>query len=165
MSGRYDDGQYGVINRKWFGLTKKYGGDAASGYTFATTDATKITHLAKWYPRGPIEMIKAGSFNLATLSNASADIVPGRLRTRGASASLGASWNVKTTSTAEAPGSFSSVSTFTVNQVKAGEYISIDTGTPQTDGGTAANTATTSGTVAFFVDYIPKFSTTKWMVR
>ena len=162
MSQIYDDDAYGVINRKWFGLTKKWGGDVAAGYTFATTDATKITHLANWYPRGPIKMIKAGSFNLATLANASADIIPGRVRTRGASASLGASWNIKTTSAAEAPATFSSVTTFTVSQVTAGEYISIDSGTPQTDNGTAANTATTTGTVAFFIDYVPKYDIDKW---
>ena len=89
MSGDYSDDAYGVINRKWFGLTKKHGGDVATGYTFGTTDATKQTHLVSWFPRGPIKMIKAGSFILATLSNASVDIVPGRIRTRGASASLG----------------------------------------------------------------------------
>jgi len=161
MSNFYDAEKYGVINRKWFGLTKKHGGDAASGYTFGTTDATKQTHLARWYPRGPIKMVKAGSFCLATITNASNDLIVAEVLTRGASASAGASWNVKGTSTAVSAYTFASSPTFTVAQVKAGEYISITTGTPKTDGGTAANTATTTGTVAFFVDYVPTFDA-KW---
>ena len=52
---------------------------------------------------------------------------------------------------------------FTVAQVKAGEYIAVKTGTPRTDNGTAANTATLSGTVAFFVDYVPTYNSDgKW---
>jgi hypothetical protein len=54
-----------------------------------------------------------------------------------------------------------STTTFTVRQVKAGEYITVKTGTPQTDKGTAANTATTLGTVAFFVDYVPTWDPSK----
>src|SRR3990172_2593908 len=153
----YDSGKYGVITRKWFGLTKKHGGDVSAGYTFGTTDATKITHLTRWYPRGPIKMVKAGSRILATMTQASSDLVPARLVTRGASASAGAGWNVKSTSTAPAPYAVASTETFTVRQCRAGEYISIVTGTPRTDKGTAANTATCLGTAAFFVDYEPTF--------
>src|SRR3990167_6113783 len=90
MSNFYEDSKFGVITRKWFGLTKKLGGDVAAGYTLATTDATVISHLARWYPRGPIKILKMGSFVLATLVNASVDRVPVRLLTRGASASVGA---------------------------------------------------------------------------
>ena len=39
MSNFYDDSKFGMVNRKWFGLTKKHGGDCAAGYTFGTTDA------------------------------------------------------------------------------------------------------------------------------
>lgn len=165
MSNFYDDSKFGVIQRKWFGLTKKHGGDAASGYTFGTTDATVQSQLARWYPRGPIRMIKAGSFALATITNASNDLIQVTLRTRGASASTGAQWYAKSTSTAVSAYTYASTTTFTVRQVKAGEYISIVTGTPQTDKGTAANTATTTGTVAFFVDYVPTYDVDgKWDV-
>lgn len=159
MPNFYDDSKFGVINRKWFGLTKKWGGDCAAGYTFGTTDATVTSQLAKWYPRGPIKMLKAGTFILATVANASVDRIPVRVRTRGASASLGSLfYNAKGNQAVIA-----SSTTFTVRQVKAGEYISIVTGTPQTDKGTAANTATTTGTVAFFVDYVPTYdSGGKW---
>jgi len=69
---------------------------------------------------------------------------------------------VKSTSTAVNPYVVASTTTFTVAQVKAGEYIAVKTGTPRTDNGTAANTATLSGTVAFFVDYVPTYSGSQW---
>ena len=162
MSNFYDDAKYGVIRRQWFALSKKWGGDrpnarAASGQgCFGTTDATAKTHFAKWYPKGPIKMVKAGVFTLASVTNASVDRIPVRFRTRGASASLGCLFYISNVPTVQAE--ISSTTTFTVNQVKAGEYVTIMTGTPQTDKGTAANTATTLGTVAFFLDYIPTYS-------
>lgn len=165
MGNSYSDSKFGVIQRKWFGLTKKHGGDCASGYTFGTTDATKQSHLARWYPRGPIKMVKAGARVLATMTQGSSDLVEARITTRGASASAGCSFYVKSTSTAVAPYTVASTTTFTVSQVKAGEYISIVTGTPKSDKGTAKNTATLTGTVAFFVDYVPTFdSDGKWDV-
>jgi hypothetical protein len=164
MNQSYADSKYSVIERKWFGLTKKHGGDAASGYTFATTDATKIAQLAYWRPKGPIKIVKAGCMRLATITNASVDLIPVRVRTRGASASLGCTFYAKSTATAQAPFTFASAVSFTAAEVRAGEYLSIDTGTPQTDNGTAANTATTTGTVAFFVDYVRKYDAadTNW---
>lgn len=156
MGQFYSDDKFGVITRHWFGLTTKWGGSVANSgnlYTLGTTDATVRSQVAKWYPRGPIRMVKAGSFVLATLVNASVDRVPVRVKTRGASASVGCVFY-----TAKTLNSFASTTTFTVSQCKAGEYISIVTGTPQTDKGTAANTATTTGTLAFYIDYVPTWS-------
>lgn len=168
MSGSnfYSDSKFGVISRQWFGLSKKWGGLApnarvASGQgCFGTTDATFKTHVRRWYPRGPIKMLKAGSMVLATLSTASATTITARLTTRGASASVGCTWNIKSVT---APAAISSVTTFTVRQVKAGEYISINSATPS--GGANPNTATQAGTVAFFVDYVPTYDVSgKWDV-
>ena len=159
MSNFYDDSKFGVIQRHWFGLTTKWGGsvvNTANLYTFGTTDATARAQVAKWYPRGPVKMIKAGTMILATVTNASVDRIPVRILTRGASASVGAVfYNAKGNQAVVA-----STTTFTVKQVKAGEYVTIRTGTPQTDKGTAANTATTTGTVAFFIDYVPTYDST-----
>jgi hypothetical protein len=169
----YDDAKFGVINRKWFGLTKKWGGDVAAGYTYATHGGTSITHLARWYPRGPIKITKAGSMVIATLSNASSDLHKGRVRTRSGSASVAVQWYVKNTSTQIIQAVFASntpnltakgTASNSVTQCKAGEYISIMTATPTTDKGTRVQ-ATTSGTSAFFVDYVSKYdSTNKWDV-
>ena len=153
----YSDDNYKVITRKWFGLTKKYGGDCASGYTLGTTDATAIAHLARWYPKGPIRIIKAGSFTLATLNGSGVDKIDCRVKVRGASASLCASFNCF----ASAQNSFASDEAMSAFRVKAGEYLSIRTGTPETDKGTAKITSTTTGTLAFFVDYVPDLSS-KW---
>lgn len=158
MSNFYDDAKFGVIQRQWFALSKKWGGDrpnarVASGQgCFGTTDATTKTHIAKWYPRGPIKMVKAGIMTLASVTNASVDRIPVRVMTRGASASVGALFYVAAVPTVQAE--IASTTTFTVRRCKAGEYLTIKTGTPQTDKGTAANTATTTGTIAFFVDYV-----------
>lgn len=156
----YDDAKYGVVERMWLGLSKKWGGDrpnarVASGQgCFGTTDATTKTHFAKVYFRGPVNMIKAGAMGLATIVNASVDRIPMRVLTRGASASLGCLLYL----TKLAPAAIASSTTFTVRQVKPGEYITVKTGTPQTDKATAANTATTNGTVAFFIDYRRKYT-------
>jgi hypothetical protein len=159
----YSDDKYGVIKRQWFLLSKKFGGFSstaragASRGCFGTTDATSKVHITRWYPKGPIKMIKAGSFVQATMTQASSDLVQARITTRGGSASTGCSWYVKSTSTAVSAFAIASTTTFTVKQVKAGEYVSIKTGTPVTDKGTAANTATLTGTVAFFIDYYDTF--------
>jgi len=159
MSNFYDDSKFGVIQRKWFGLTKKMGGDAASGYTFATTDATTIDHLARWYPRGPVKMVKAGHMVLATIGGGSAafDQVPARILVNGANES--ADWNVPDTG---APYSIASTTTFTDAEVDAGSYVGVRTATPESTNGTAYNTATVTGTVAFFVDYKPAYHESKW---
>lgn len=155
----YDDGKYGVINRKWFGLAKKYGGDAADGYTFGTTDATSQTHVARWYPKGPISVQKVGYMALASIiagSQDTTDRIPLRFTTRGGSASVCATLSIDIDGGTIAPYAVGSNESPTVRQCKAGEYMSVKTGTPQTAGGTAANTATTLGTAAFFIDWAAK---------
>ena len=182
MPNFYDDSKFGVVTRKWFGLTKKWGGDVAAGFTYATAHGTSITHLAKFYPRGPIKIVKAGSMTIATLANASSDLHIGRIRTRGASASVAVQWYLKSTSTqvvqtviasnvpgrslptGNPPAAANTSGVTLINQCKAGEYISVMTATPTTDKATRVQ-ATTSGTTVFFVDYIPAFdSTGKWDV-
>jgi hypothetical protein len=158
MSQMYDDARFGVITRHWFGLTKKYGGETAAGYTLGTTDATVQTHIARWYPKGPIRIVKAGSFTLATLNGSGVDRIVCRVKSRGASASLVASFNCFSS----AQFSFASDEALTASQCKAGEYMTITTGTPETDNGTAKNTSTTTGTLAFFVDWTPKYDPVKW---
>src|SRR3990167_1329254 len=98
MSNFYSDPKFGVITRNWFGLTKKWGGETAAGFTLGTTDATAVAHIAKVYLKGPYKIIKAGSFNLATLNGSGVDRIDARVKGRGASASLCASWDAFTSS-------------------------------------------------------------------
>lgn len=164
----YDNPRYGIVHRKWFGLSAKAGGygtaiyGGATGVTVfvGTTDATSGTLVERWYPgRGPIKMLKAGCLVLATLTNASNDLIPVYVKTRGASASAACSFYMKSTSSAVAPWTIASTTSFTVSQCKAGEYVSVRFGTPRTDKATAANTASTTGTIALFIDYQQTFAT------
>lgn len=151
MSNFYDDSRFGVVERKWFGLTKKHGGDVASGYTFGTTDATVISQLARHYFKGPIAIQKVGSYVLATIGGGSAafDQVPARITKNGTNVSS-LEWNIPDTG---APYSIASVSPSSEVLVPAGSYIGIETATPESTNGTAYNTATVTGSVAFFVEY------------
>lgn len=154
----YDDGVYGVVERVWFGLTKKTGGAAADGFTFATTDATTIDHVTRWYPKGPIKMKKFGALTLGTVSGGGTDFdqIPARVLVDG-STETSADLNI----TGAAQYGIASVTGFTDAVVDAGSYIGIRTATPESSNGTIANTATVAGTVAFFIDYVRTFST-KW---
>jgi len=177
----YEDSKYGVINRKWFGLTKKAGGDCAAGYTFSGSGSS-ITHLARWYPRGPIEVIKAGFRVLATLATA-ANATGGAVRskhqvkyyksTSGAMASVMATNHIQVGDASPTahprPGLWSIASTGAIrsgNVVDAGQFVSIYVATPTSDDGTmaaAVGTLSDGGTLAFFIDYVPHYSS-KWDV-
>lgn len=165
MSNTYDDGRYGLIQRRWLGGPANKAGLGVTPFTISgvagagTTDATSGTFVDKVYFRGPIKLRKIGAMCMATSTNASNDLIPCNVRTRGASASVACAFYLKSTSTAVAPYAIGSTTSFTVNQLKAGEYLSFRLGTPTTDKGTAANTATTTGSWLFFVDYQPTFAT------
>ncbi len=166
MANKYDDGKYGVITRKWFGLTKKLGGDVAAGFTFGSGDPGPDSVLVtRFYPKGPVDIIKFGSFNLATLSSGAStvDRMLCRLIGRGASASVMASLDVVGVTTPFAIASIEAAdkTDFRVNRVRAGEYISITAATKETDKGTDLG-STLSGTLAFFIDMVPAFDPDKW---
>jgi hypothetical protein len=162
--GKYDDAKFGVIQRRWIGGSYKLGlGGSAIALTTAigngTTDATSGTLAERIYFKGPIQVKKFGAICVATSTNASNDLVPCYLKTRGASASAAGTIYLKSTSTAVSPYTIASTQSFTVSKCKVGEYLSIRFGTPRTDKGTSANTATTTGSWALFIDYVPTFAT------
>lgn len=155
---RYDEQKFQVIERHWFGLPILHGGDAASGITFGTTDATTLDPVVRYYPKGPIRLLKFGQLTIDALSgSAGLDRVPARLLVNGSTETD--SDLIIATATEY---TISSVVSFTNPVVDAGSYIGIRTATPQTDDGTAANECTTTGTVAFFIDYVREFDTAKW---
>lgn len=161
MSNFYDDGKFGVISRKWFGQTKKHGGESATGYTFATTDATVISHLARHYPKGPIAIQKVGAQVLATVGGGGTvfDKIPVYL-TKNGTRSTTYTFDIED---ADAPYSIASVEPTAELVIDAGSYYGFETATPQSDNGTAGNTATVTGTVAFFVDWRPVWiENNKW---
>jgi len=158
----YDDAKYGVINRKWFGLTKKLGGDCADGYEIGS--ATAQTHLARWYPRGPIKVLKVGFMVLGSLStpatNADVELVPLRFyKSSSAGASLDtliASDGIVACDTGRnSQYEIASKETIASPEIEAGRFISIRTGSPTSGDGTVDN-GTVGGSLAFFIDWIPK---------
>ena len=162
----YDDAKYGVISRKWFGLTKKFGGDCADGYTLGS--ATALTHLARWYPKGPINVIKCGLRVLATLSTAATNSSTERMPVRFTKSSVAGasqdtvidSFNLYVGDNANTPAIRTIASggkTVSSAEVEAGCYITIRTGSNVTAGGTEGTLATVAGTLAFFIDWVPRF--------
>jgi hypothetical protein len=157
---KYDDDRFGVIERKWFGLTKKCGGETAAGFTFGTTDATKNVHVTRWYPKGPIRLQKFGYLVLATTSGGATvcDYVPARVQVDGSN-ETSSDLQVRNAATQYV---INSVTGFTNRVVDAGSYITIKSATAVSDDGTDAKSATFSGTVAFFIDYARQ-PHNKWM--
>lgn len=154
----YEENKYGARRRKWFGLPKKWGGDAAAGFTFGTHDAGTLSHVEKWFPEGPIEVRKIGVFVSSTSNNASGGLMNFQFLTRGASASVIGTLQFSscTESEGQIPASKEEAA-LTVVQCKAGEYITIKSYEPTTKTKGTEVKSTTSGAAAFFIDYVPRF--------
>ena len=176
----YDDNKYGFRQRKWFGLGAKWGGEAlpylyssfatllisekgvkAGGFFLGTHDPGTLTHVEKWYPEGPISIKKIGVFVCSTLANASGAGMNFQFLTRGASASVIGTIKMSSCTVSEA--AKASKTTLTTSHCKAGEYITIKSFEPTTFSATATEKkATTTGRVAFFLDYVPQYDPTRW---
>lgn len=139
MSGSYSDAKYGIIYRKWFGLTTRAGGESATtGITFNETQSNVVK---RWYPprKGTIQMLKYGVMTLATLGKGEQSFDLCVNGTTSPFATLVAS-------TTSAP--FTIASKVTAKGLTAGSYVSI----------LASTNVCSTGTVAIWIDYRPKFS-------
>ena len=163
MGQFYEDAKFGVVHRKWFGLTKKVGGDCAAGYTIGS--GTTADHLARWYPMGPINVLKVGFMVLATLStpatNADVELAPVRFYKSNSSGTarstlIASDGLVPRDTGRQALWSINSKETISSPEVEAGRFISIRTGSPTTGDGTVDN-GTITGTLAFFLDWTPRY--------
>lgn len=159
----YDSDRYGVITREWFGLTDKWGGRFTTAYTKGS--ATCVTKLAYWYPRGPITVKKIGIKVLATLgtpATAPSDGFYYRVR-KSSSGLIGAAYatNIGTdiiyahTALRTVLGGIASKEVDV--DVAAGKFITVKTSTPYTAKGTV-EAGTINGSFAFFIDWIPLYS-------
>ena len=166
MTSFYDDSKYGVIERTWFGLPRRYGGECASGFTIAS--GTTETVVLRYYPKGPIEIVKAGAFVLATVSSADNSTgcvdrqrLPVEFWKSNASgtarSTLLASTHVVLGDTGRtARFGFASNESPASAEVEAGRFITVFLATPNSDNGTAAGADGTimgGGTLAFFIDW------------
>lgn len=134
---KYSDPRFGVIERQWFGLTKKLGGETAAGFTFNETEANVVT---RWYPKGPIKLLKIGVLTLGTLGKGEESFGYYKNTTR--SATL-----VCSTTSAQ----YTIASKTIAVSMDAGDYLNI----------LASTNVCSTGTVALFVDYRRAYST-KW---
>lgn len=131
MSDFYSDDKYGVVERHWFGLSKANGGAAAAGFTFNETQAALIK---RYYPKGPIRLLKIGVMTLATLGKGEELI----------GLTVGGTATVKATivaSTASAPYTIASKTLAT--SLSAGSYLSL----------LASTNVCSTGSVAVFIDF------------
>lgn len=137
----YSDNQYGVIERHWFGLSKANGGEAAAGFTFNETQAALIK---RYYPKGPIKLLKIGVMTLATLGKGEQLI----------GLTVGGTATVKATivaSSASAP--YTIASKVLATTLTAGSYLSL----------LASTNVCSTGSVAVFLDFRRQYSTAdKW---
>ncbi len=164
MGNMYDDAKYGVSQRKWFSLRRGYGGDCASGFAFAS--ATNVVKVTGWYPKGPIKILKAGYLVTTAITDTTHhSAIPIRFY-KGASGSVVG--NLNWGSGSVAVGARGSIVSFTVDNIPAGDYMKIRFATAHiyraTHTGlfTTAHQCSFAGAVALFVDYIPKYSGTKF---
>lgn len=154
----YEDDKYGQRRRKWFGLPKKWGGDAAAGFGFGTHDPGTLSHVEKWFPEGPIEVRKIGVLVSSTSNNASGGLMNFQFLTRGASASV--IGTLQFSSCTESEGALPASkeeAALTVVQCKAGEYITVKSYEPTTKTKGTEIKSTTTGAAAFYIDYVPRF--------
>jgi hypothetical protein len=137
----YSDKKYDVIERTWFGLSKANGGDAAAGFTFNETQAALIK---RYYPKGPIKLLKIGVMTLATLGKGEQLV----------GLTVGGTATVKATivaSSASAPYTIASKTLATT--LSAGSYLSL----------LASTNVCSTGSVAVFIDFRRQFDVSgKW---
>ena len=169
----YDNAAFQVVERKWFGLTQKHGGEASSPITQSGTGTT-TTPVKRWYPKGPIDIVGFGVKCLATLGR---DATAGNTRARIPIRMYKSSSNGTTKTTVLATthiqaGSATNQTRLALygvasdfspasSEVERGRWITIFTGTPTTDAGTlspSGGTMLATGSYALFVDYVRKYT-------
>jgi len=133
----YADSKYGIVERQWFGLKKDWGGSGAAGFENASAETTFVK---RWYPKGPIKLVKFGVLTAAT--NGATEMVTRLKKLTTVIATVVAS-------TSSAPWTIASKAVTTV--IDAGSYLAI----------VASSVSSASGTFACFVDYRRNYDASK----
>jgi hypothetical protein len=133
----YADHKYGIIERHWFGLLKKVGGNAATGFTQNETESTQVT---RFYPKGPIRLLKFGA--MVQKLNGKAEVFHVLLKNgtridRCVSSTNGAAYTIN--------------SVVLDDDIDPGSYLTI----------TSSTSTCSTGTYAFFVDF-RRIASSKW---
>lgn len=135
MGSFYDDAKFGVIERVWFGLTTKHGGQAGSPLTFNETEANKVT---RWYPKGPIVIKKFGLRVLATMGKGEEVFTLFKNGSTSVGKVVASTTGAPYSQPANAINSSPTVST-----VPEGDYLTL----------LASTNVCSTGSVAFFIDF------------
>ena len=168
----YDDGKYGVIQRHWFGRPLTKGGDAAAGIAISGT-ATSQNPVKRWYPKGPIQVEKIGAQVIATLAsaaNATGSATRARVMIKFYKSTSSTLRNTNIGSCHVVLGDTGrtalwgiaslSGSNLASQHIEAGNAITIHLGSGHNSSGdvpAAIGTLVRTGTLAYFIDYRPKF--------
>jgi len=141
MTDFYDDSRFGVIERHWFGLPVTWGGGAAAGLLFNETEATPVK---RFYPKGPIQILKLGVITLGTLGKGEQAF---NLKADGTT-----TLKSIVASTTSAPGAIASIA---VNDgLSCSSYLTL----------IASTNVCSTGSCAVFLEFRRKFdSAGKWM--
>ena len=137
IGGTYADERYGIVERKEFAYTKKLGGSAAAGFTFNETESNLVT---RWYPKGPIKLLKVGALIACTLGKGEESLGYYVNTTRSATLVCSTTANQYTVASKEVD----------VNMA-AGDYLNV----------LASTNVCSTGTLCLFVDYRRRYSS-KW---
>ena len=176
----YDASKFHNVQRTWFGGSTKVGGGVVP-YTPVSGSATSETIVNRYYPKGPIKVLKVGYQCVATAS-AAANATGASDRARipiefykssaagVARTTLIASDAIKihpVANTLTPLWSIGSKETIASEEVEANRFITIFAATAESNAGTAAaavGTTLVSGSFAFFIDWVPKYdpSSEKW---
>lgn len=173
----YDSAAFHVVERQYWGLTRKHGGNDSAAIAQAGSGTT-TTPVTRFYPKGPIDIVGFGIRVLATLATAA--------NATGATARSRIPFRLyKSTSNGTAKGTvmatfhlqvgdasptahprtalYGVASDFSPasSEVERGRYLTVFTGTPSSDDGTlpaAAGTMLRTGSYALFLDYNRKYT-------
>lgn len=177
----YDAAKFHNIQRTRFGFTNKMGGQASAAIAPLTGSASTETLVNRWYPKGPIKILKVGYQCVATAS-AAANATGASDRARipiefyksnaagTARSTLIASKDIlihPVANTLTPLWSIASKAVIASAEVEAGRFITVFAATAQSNAGTAAaaiGTTMVSGSFGFFIDWIPHYdpANEKW---
>lgn len=169
----YSAAKFHNVQRTWFGGSTKLGSGIVP-YTTLVASGSSATVLTRYYPKGPIRVLKVGYQCVATAS-AAANATGASDRARipvefykssaagAARTTLIASTAIKihpVANTLTPRWSIGSKETIASAEVEAGRFLDIYLATAESNEGTAAaavGTTLVSGSFAYFIDWVPKY--------
>lgn len=142
MTKTYSEALFGDVRRMWFGGKRGLTTPPLNGPAHPNSEAENLVYVERFYPKGPIKILKFGAMAASTHGKGEGIISLYRNASRLATA-------VCSTSVAEY-----TVDSVAVNKVcAAGSYLNL----------IASTNVCSTGSIACFIDYVPLAdNTAKW---